>query len=236
MDLAYFYEEIDGEAVLKQRVVSHKTLTDIKAMIANNRPQTAIELHTDLLAQHEQWEWLDSYNQYLSNVESVNAFNSNLPVIDYDEDKQPIIADKKELPTIPRRPAIGTGTDILNSINYYSDKFKKNRAQKVSKIKTNVDNVILDGDEESQTRLTRAALIMLVQKLIAVEAAILDADDDITTAELVTSLKSAVSTNPKTLWKAADNSVTELDCAKAIAHAMQAGTKQSDMWGMDATE
>lgn len=234
IDLSYFYiaDEESGERTLASRVVSHKTLSDIEGMIAANRPQTAIEQHAELLIQHQQWQWFDAYNEYLKDVKQINLENTNPAVIGHDENEHPIYAEPKPLPSMPPRPPIQSGKEFLTSLGYYSKIFKDERASRVAAIKTDIEGVVLDGDEESQTRLTRAIVILLAQKLTAVEKAITNATSETTTQELLTSLQAAIAIEPTILWKTADNGVTELSCEKAIAHAMQAGTKQSDMWGM----
>lgn len=236
VDLSYFYETNDSQddsLILSERVISYKSLDDIKLMIAQGRPQAAVKEHANRLAQSEQWHWFDEYQQYLARLKEVEQFNSNRPIIGYDESDQPVIADTKVLPTIPNRPPIRTGRDVLESIRYYRDKFKNERAAKVSEIKTEFNGITLDGDEESQTRLTRAVVVMLAQKLLAVESVIKDSNDDTSTPILIKALQTAININPTVKWKTTDNQTTELDCATAIRYLALSGQSQSDLWGLD---
>lgn len=235
VDLSYFstIDGASGEQILAVPVVSHKVQSDIESMIAAGRPQAAIEQHAELFVQHEQWQWFDEYKEYLKNVEHTERANANREILGRNENEQPIYAEPKPLPSMPPRPPIQSGKEFLTSLGYYSKIFKDERASKVAAIETDVEGVVLNGDEESQTRLIRAIVILQAQPLAAIKKVILNATPETTTQELLTSLQAAIAIEPTILWKTADNGVTELSYEKAIAHAMQAGTKQSDMWGMD---
>lgn len=160
IDLSYFQEDLEGELAIRSRPKCHKNVSDIVDMISMNRPQNAIELHANLVAEHEQWLWYDKYTAYLAEYETVEIYNNDLPVLrtELDEDGNEVIiyAELKELPTSDTRPAIRTGLELLTSLSYYSDKFKLTRADAVKNITVEVDGMVFDGDEDSQNRMSRA--------------------------------------------------------------------------------
>lgn len=206
VDLSYFYEtktSESGESVLHQRVISHKSLSDILDMIAQNRQQSAIELHANLFASAEQWGWYDKYQQYLIDLNTANEHNNHLAIVSYDDDEQPIFAEIKTLPEIPPRPAIRTGHDVLEFLNYYSDKFKAKRSIAVESIKVTVDDMVFDGDEISQTRMSRAILGMKEAGITVIK------------------------------WKLADNTVVDVSVKQLAKAMLLAGQEQTELWGME---
>jgi len=237
MDLSYF-ETVDAEGVTvgKVPVKSYKNLDDIKKLILDNRKVEAVELHANTLAESEQWTWFKAYQDHQIAIDDVEQYNANLPIIGHNENEQPILAEPKELPLLRPRPSLRTGKDILDSLNYYTDKFKAERTRQVKNITSEVEGVVLDGDEESQTRLTRAVVVMLAQKFIAIEQTITAANDnaDITTPELLALLNNAISDNPTTKWKTADNKTTELNCKQSVQALTSSLEQQGALWGMDS--
>lgn len=215
-DLSYFQENVDDEVVTRQRPLCYKNVQDIEAMIAAHRPKKAVELHANLVAENEQWLWFDLYNLYEAEYAAVEEYNTNLKASENVAEDAPNsedtafsgadnlpVAEPKEYPSEPVRPALRTGKDILESLNYYVATFKAERAIAVEAIKVTVDDMVFDGDETSQTRMSRAILGMRESGI------------------------------PSILWKLADNTVASVTIKQMGTAMLLAGQKQSDLWGMD---
>jgi len=203
-DLTYFQEtNYAGETTFKQPVISHKNEGDLKDLIAQNVKQSAIEGHADLIAQAEQWTWLKSYQEHQIAIAVLEQYNANLPIIGLDESEEPILSEPKELPILKPRPVLRTGKDILDSLNYYTDKFKAERSIAVESIKVTVDDMEFDGDETSQTRMARAILGMKEADILA------------------------------TKWKLADNTVVDVSVKQLAKVMLIAGQEQTGLWGME---
>ncbi len=81
-----------------------KAKADLERVIALSKPLPVINLFAEMYLLGLQWDWLEDYQKYVSNLSSVNAFNANLPVISIDENENNVFAQPLELPIEPTRP------------------------------------------------------------------------------------------------------------------------------------
>lgn len=158
MDLSYFEHEVEVEGELTTEIKPRpetKTQADLDRVIALNKSNSIISKFAEMVGIGEQWEWLDNYLAWEKANEEAIAYNSNLPIIGVGEDGfTPIYAQPKPQPTEPVRPPIRSGSEILAP--YARGIFKQDRHKKVSEIKVTVDDMVFDGDEDSQNRMARA--------------------------------------------------------------------------------
>lgn len=136
-----------------------KTTQDIERLIALNKPVEVINKFAELVCLGEQWNWAQSYYDYLVAKLEVEQYNANLPKPVAHEDGTLIESDPQPLPTEPEQPTIKTVEDILTP--YARTIFKLNRQKQVESLTVEVDGMVFDGDEISQGRMARAAFTML---------------------------------------------------------------------------
>tara|TARA_Y100000780_G_scaffold186390_1_gene172910 strand:+ start:15094 stop:15720 length:627 start_codon:yes stop_codon:yes gene_type:complete len=135
-----------------------KTTQDIERLIALNKPVEVINKFAELTSLGEQWDWAQSYYDYLVAKLEVEQYNANLPEPVAHEDGTLIEAEPKPLPTEPEQPAVKTVEDVLAP--YARTIFKLNRQKLLDTLTVEVDGMVFDGDEISQGRMARAAFTM----------------------------------------------------------------------------
>lgn len=136
-----------------------KTQADLDRVIGLGKPSHVVSKFADMVALGDQWDWLESYLEWEVEVADIEEYNENLPVVALDEDGiTPVHAEPKETPLVPIRPDERTGADVLAP--YARGIFKKDRTTQVANIKVEVDGMIFDGDEDSQTRMARAVVTL----------------------------------------------------------------------------
>ena len=115
MDLSYFHQkDANGDVILNGdgggllREPKTKQLASLEVQINQGADTKTIDRFCNGIIELEQWDWLDSYNNCLTELAAVEAFNADLPVIGVDEDGVDIYAEAKESPVEPIRPTLQT--------------------------------------------------------------------------------------------------------------------------------
>ena len=78
-----------------------KTTADIERLIALNKPVEVINKFAELVCLGYQWDWAQSYFDYLVECYEVNEYNASLPEPVTGEDGELIEAEPKSLPVEP---------------------------------------------------------------------------------------------------------------------------------------
>ena len=135
-----------------------KTTQDIERLIALNKPVEVINKFAELTSLGEQWDWAQSYYDYLVAKLEVEQYNANLPEPLENEEGELIEPEPKPLPAEPEQPAVKTVEDVLAP--YARTIFKLNRQKLLDTLTVEVDGMVFDGDEASQSRMGRASFSM----------------------------------------------------------------------------
>jgi len=106
MNLSYFQDTNENNEIVIKPRPEYKSLTNLKDVLSQGKPQRVIDIFINLMLVSDQWTWFDLYNDYLAELEKVTLENSQLAVIDTDEDGNNIYAQPKALPIEPNRPAL----------------------------------------------------------------------------------------------------------------------------------
>lgn len=101
-----------------------KTTQDIERLIALNKPVEVINKFAELVSLGEQWDWAQSYYDYLVAKLEVEQYNANLPEPVAHEDGTLIEAEPQPLPTEPEQPTVKTVEDVLAPYNHQITKLK----------------------------------------------------------------------------------------------------------------
>jgi len=147
MDLSYFQTTNENnETVIKTRP-EHKSLSELKDVLSLGKPQRVIDIFINLMLVSDQWQWFTLYNDYLTELKTVSLFNSDLPVVDTDENGGNIYAQPKAMPPEPIRPALLTLDEYkANNKSLFSSYLKKQGVEinghKVSLNKDNADGLV----------------------------------------------------------------------------------------------
>lgn len=144
-DVTYLREHVRGET---------KVMRDLDRLIALNKPMSVLVRFSEIICETIRWQWLDEFNEYLEDCDRINDINS---AIEIDDEGLPL-SDALTLPTAPDRTKVPTSDQILAP--YQRSLFKSIREAQVKSISVQVDELIFDGDEESQGRMARAILSM----------------------------------------------------------------------------
>ena len=134
-----------------------KSLTDLERLIKLDKPETLIKKFAGMTALGYQWEWFDLYKAFEEELasweEAEEAFE---PVTD--EEEGTTTEFTLEAPVSPLRPPLQTGEDVY--LPYTREALKRARKKAVADISVEVDDLVFDGDELSQTRMATALLTM----------------------------------------------------------------------------
>lgn len=134
-----------------------KSLTDLERLIKLDKPETVIKKFAGMTALGYQWEWFDLYKAFEEELasweEAKEAFE---PVTD--EEEGTTTEFTLEAPVSPLRPPLQTGEDVY--LPYTREALKRARKKAVADISVEVDDLVFDGDELSQTRMATALLTM----------------------------------------------------------------------------
>ena len=134
-----------------------KSLTDLERLIKLDKPETVIKKFAGMTALGHQWEWFDLYKAFEEELasweEAKEAFE---PVTD--EEEGTTTEFTLEAPVSPLRPPLQTGEDVY--LPYTREALKRARKKAVADISVEVDDLVFDGDELSQTRMATALLTM----------------------------------------------------------------------------
>jgi hypothetical protein len=133
-----------------------KSLSDLERLIALGKPKVVLDKFAAMVPLGTLWSWFDLYVTYqadtLAHEEAKAAFE---PVTNEDGTVTEFTGVE---PTEPLRPIIQTGSDVLAP--YLRELFKASRAELVEKLTVTVDDMVFDGNEKAQDRMTRAALVL----------------------------------------------------------------------------
>ena len=135
-----------------------KTTQDIERLIALNKPVEVINKFAELTSLGEQWDWAQSYYDYLVDKYEAEQYNANLPEPLENEEGELIESEPRPLPAEPEQPAVKTVEDVLAP--YARTIFKLNRQKLLDTLTVEVDGMVFDGDEASQSRMGRASFSM----------------------------------------------------------------------------
>ena len=134
-----------------------KSLTDLERLIKLGKPETVIKKFAGMTALGHQWEWFDLYKAFEEELasweEAKEAFE---PVTN--EEEGTTTEFTLEAPVSPLRPPLQTGEDVY--LPYTREALKRARKKAVADISVEVDDLVFDGDELSQTRMATALLTM----------------------------------------------------------------------------
>ncbi|MBB1434537.1 hypothetical protein H5201_09475 [Pseudoalteromonas sp. SG43-6] len=97
-----------GLPALKQGPI----VKDLAQLIAKGKVEH-IEKFAEIAAQGEQWQWAQSYYDYLVELNQVNEYNANLPEPVANEDGTITTVDPRPEPAAPERPAVQTVEQVL---------------------------------------------------------------------------------------------------------------------------
>ena len=115
MDLSDFETVNDDEETVYKQRPETKTQADLDRVISKNKPQAVVDKFAAMVATGDQWNWFDLAVAYADELTAVEEYNLDLPVIGQDEETdEDIIAQPKELPIEPVRPAQRTVEDVLS--------------------------------------------------------------------------------------------------------------------------
>ena len=120
MDLSYF-ETVNDDGEVSYIRPETKSREALERVIALGKPQSIINGFAEMVAIGEQWDWLDSYNEYLAELDTVNQYNSSLPSL-VNNDGDITEPEKLPLPIEPVRPSIRTVEQVL--LPYYKERRK----------------------------------------------------------------------------------------------------------------
>lgn len=90
-----------------------KTEQDIERLISLGKPMAVINVFAELVSLGEQWNWAQSYFDYLIELNEVNEYNANLPEPIANDDGTVTEAEPKPLPYEPLRPEVRTVEQVL---------------------------------------------------------------------------------------------------------------------------
>jgi hypothetical protein len=136
-----------------------KTESQLDQVISLSKPQRVLDLFAEMVSVGEAWSYFDEYKLYEEELSTILAFNEELPVVSVDEEGNDVLAELKELPTEPVKVVVRTGAEVLAP--HVRPIFQQSRTRLVEEIVVTVDGHELDGDETSQTRMSRAISVML---------------------------------------------------------------------------
>lgn len=108
-----------GFPKLKQAPV----VKDLAQLIAKGKVEH-IETFAGLVAQGEQWQWAQSYFNYLVELAAINEYNNNLPEPVTNDDGSLTEAEPLPEPTAPERPALKTVEQVLEPYARQIDKLR----------------------------------------------------------------------------------------------------------------
>jgi len=139
--------EYRSQTVLREPNKDTKSQSDLERVINLGKPQVVVDRIRELVNLTNQWNWCYDYIYYLNDMEDWENWETE---VTYDDDGVELYrTEKPEEPIEPLRPA-----DIVDS--YARELFKRDREVAVSSITVEVDDLVFDGDELSQGRMTRA--------------------------------------------------------------------------------
>jgi len=90
-----------------------KSEQDIERLISLGKPMAVINVFAELASLGEQWDWAQSYFDYLVELNAVNEYNANLPDPIANEDGTVTYPEPKALPSEPLRPEVRTVEQVL---------------------------------------------------------------------------------------------------------------------------
>lgn len=90
-----------------------KTEQDIERLISLGKPMAVINVFAELVSLGEQWDWAQSYFDYLVELNAVNEYNTNLPEPIENDDGTTTEVASKPLPIEPLRPEVRTVEQVL---------------------------------------------------------------------------------------------------------------------------
>ena len=129
-----------------------KTQADLDRVIALGKSAKVVDKFTAMVDLGIAWDWCMDYIYYLNEVYDWDNWEVE---ITYDDEGVEISRTEQGLPPVePVRNTQAIETDYARTL------FKTERAAKVENLTVEVDNMVFDGDEVSQARMARAALVM----------------------------------------------------------------------------
>ena len=134
-----------------------KTQADLERVIALGKPSKVISKFAELVAYAEQWEWFAKYNQYLDDLAVWEAAVEEFVPIQLEDET--FTEFMTPAPTEPSRPSVRTGEEVYAP--YKRTQLKRERADAIDNITVDVDGLVYDGDETSQTRMLKAITILV---------------------------------------------------------------------------
>ncbi|MEM5547007.1 hypothetical protein [Pseudoalteromonas fuliginea] len=134
-----------------------KTRQDIERLIALNKPVEVINKFAELVSLGEQWDWAQSYYDYLVNLNSVKEYNANLPDPIANKDGTITTINPKPLPIEPQCLVVKTVEEVLAP--YAMTLFRLDRKSQIANAKVTISTgKTFDADEMSIIRLGNAVI------------------------------------------------------------------------------
>ncbi len=150
-----FYAEYDGEVKQITRPAT-KTITDLERVINLGKPQGVLDKVAELVAEGEHWLFFDDFCEWQNAHTAWETKRDNFEPVELEDESFSEFEEVEPLaPTEVRR------TSVEVFAPYAREAFKEARAAAVSAITVEVDGMIFDGDEVSQSRMARAAFAMI---------------------------------------------------------------------------
>ena len=141
-----------------------KSLTDLERLIKLDKPETVIKKFAGMTALGYQWEWFDLYKAFEEELASWEEAKETFEPVT-DEEEGTTTEFTLEAPVSPLRPPLQTGEDVY--LPYTREALKRARKKAVADISVEVDDLVFDGDELSQTRMATALLTMGKEETIS---------------------------------------------------------------------
>lgn len=152
MNLSYFHQKnSEGDVLLDSnnkpllRDRNTKKLAVLQAHIDQGSDIETLNRVCGGVIELEQWRWFDEYHEHLENLEQVNVFNANLPVISQAENGDDVFADPKDLPDEPIRPTLLTVEEFKAANKGLFDSYSKSQGIVINGIKISLGNANADG-------------------------------------------------------------------------------------------
>lgn len=112
MNLSYF-ETVNDDSSISYDRPEAKVKEALKRAIDLSSEQSVIDRFASLYLAGIQWDWFESYQQHLVNVDEINELNNNRSIVGSDEFGVDILEELIALPEAPERPDELTVSELM---------------------------------------------------------------------------------------------------------------------------
>lgn len=133
-----------------------KTIDELERLVGLQKPRLLVQ--AQLVANDLRWAFFDTFNAWLEECTAIDLRNEEITNgrVDIPE-LEGYVEPLQTKPAEPTKPESWPTADEVFA-PYKRDLFKLDRTKKVRELTVEVDGMVFDGDEESQTRMARAIL------------------------------------------------------------------------------